>query len=195
MQPSRQSGVPSVSASGTQLFVQVGDASLQSVVAHQPSPSASVQLTLQCALFGAQSPPHVCPAIAPHVVQSTYPSPSGSEQGVPIVMVRGSVSWIFHHPKTTYVWPTVNRWDYDLKKMMNPNLPTGYGPGGGVDVLPAMTSVFTGIRNAFRDREAEATRRQIQDELRQINEQRRAAGLPPIEETPTVPARQQPDQP
>jgi hypothetical protein len=94
----------------------------------------------------------------------------------------------------SYVRPTVNKWDYDLQKMMSPNLPSGYGRGSGVDVLPAMTSVFTGIRNAFRDREAAATRRQIEEELRQINEQRRAAGLPPIEETAPTPARQ-PDQP
>lgn len=99
------------------------------------------------------------------------------------------------------VRPTVNRWQYDFMKMTNPNLPTGYGPGGGVDVLPAITSVFSGIRHAFQAREAAQVRQQIQEELRAINEARRAAGLPPFDEetpapasTPTVP-RQQPSQP
>jgi hypothetical protein len=91
-----------------------------------------------------------------------------------------------------FVRPMVNRWDYDLQKMMNPNLPTGYGPGGGVDVLPAIQSFFSGIRTGFRNRDAAATRKQIQEELRQINEQRRAAGLPPLEEAPAQPTRQQP---
>jgi hypothetical protein len=97
----------------------------------------------------------------------------------------------------SYVRPHTNKWDYDLQKMMNPNLPTGYGPGGGgVDVLPAIQSLFTGIRNGFRNQSAEATRKQIQEELRQINEQRRAAGLPPLEETPTTTSTtRQPDQP
>jgi hypothetical protein len=57
MHPSRQSGVPSPSTSVTQSPVQVAAASLQSVVTHHPSPSASVQFVLQWALLGAQSPP------------------------------------------------------------------------------------------------------------------------------------------
>jgi hypothetical protein len=87
------------------------------------------------------------------------------------------------------VRPNVNKWDYDLQKMMNPNLPSGYGPGGGgVDVLPAIESLVSGIRNGFRNQSAAATRRQIQEELRQINEQRREAGLPPLEEIQATPA-------
>src|SRR5689334_7154687 len=90
-----------------------------------------------------------------------------------------------------YVRPTVNRWDYDLQKMMNPNLPNGYGPGGGVDVLPAIQSLVAGIRNGFRNQSAAATRKQIQEELREINEQRRAAGLPPLEEIQAAPPTRQ----
>ena len=82
------------------------------------------------------------------------------------------------------VRPTVNQWHYDFMKMTNPNLPTGYGPGGGVDVLPGIQSVFSGIRNAFQSRERSHVRQQIKEELRQINEERRKAGLPPLEEAP-----------
>jgi hypothetical protein len=94
----------------------------------------------------------------------------------------------------SYVRPTVNRWQYDFMKMTNPNLPTGYGPGGGADVLPAIQSAFSGIRHAFQAREAAQVRQQIQEELRAINEARRAAGLPPADETPasTTPAQRQP---
>jgi len=86
----------------------------------------------------------------------------------------------------SYVRPTVNKWQYDFMKMTNPNVPTGYGPGSGVDVLPAVRSVFSGIKHAFQDREAARVRQQIQDELRQINEARRAAGLPPVDDSSTT---------
>jgi len=93
-----------------------------------------------------------------------------------------------------YVRPSVNRWQYDFMKMTNPNLPTGYGPGGGADVLPAIQSAFSAIRHGFQSRDEARVRQQIKDELRQINEQRRADGLPPLEDTaPTQP--RQPDQP
>jgi hypothetical protein len=94
-----------------------------------------------------------------------------------------------------YVRPGVNRWDYDLMKIMNPNVPTGYGPGGGVDVLPAIQSAFTGMRHAFQGRTDAQVRKQIQDELRQINENRRAAGLPPLDDTSSTPNGRQLTQP
>jgi hypothetical protein len=95
----------------------------------------------------------------------------------------------------SYVRPTVNRWHYDFMKMVNPNLPTGYGPGSGADVLPAIQSAFSGIRHAFQEREASKVRQQIQEELRAINEARRAAGLPPVEETPPPASTVQRQQP
>jgi hypothetical protein len=89
----------------------------------------------------------------------------------------------------SYVRPSVNQWHYDFMKMTNPNLPAGYGPGTGIDVLPALQSAFSGIRHAFSEHERAQVRRQIQEELRIINEQRRAAGLPPIDQNgqPTQP--------
>lgn len=85
------------------------------------------------------------------------------------------------------VRPTVNQWHYDFTKMTNPNLPTGYGPGGGIDVLPAIQSAFSGIRHAIQERERVRVRQQIREELRQINEERRRAGLPPVDESTVMP--------
>jgi hypothetical protein len=93
-----------------------------------------------------------------------------------------------------YVRPTVNQWHYDFTKMTNPNLPTGYGPGGGVDVLPAIQSVFSSFRHASQERERGRVRQQIREELRQINEERRRAGLPPLDEPPVTPTSTAPDQ-
>jgi hypothetical protein len=81
-----------------------------------------------------------------------------------------------------YVRPTVNRWHYDFMKMVNPDLPTGYGPGSGVEVLPAIQAVFASIRHASQERERARVRQEIQDELRVINEARRKAGLPPLQQ-------------
>jgi hypothetical protein len=80
-----------------------------------------------------------------------------------------------------YARPQVNRWHNDFQKMVNPNLPTGYGPGGGVDVLPGLQSIFSGIRHMNQERERVRVRQQIQDELRAIDEARRQAGLPPAD--------------
>jgi hypothetical protein len=82
------------------------------------------------------------------------------------------------------VRPRVNQWHYDFMKMTNPDVPQGYGPGGGVDVLPAIQSVFSSIRHGSQNRQRAQVRQQIRDELRQINEQRRAAGLPPLDDAP-----------
>ncbi len=92
----------------------------------------------------------------------------------------------------SYVRPTVNRWHYDFMKMVNPNLPTGYGPGSGVDVLPAIQSAIVGIRHAFQERERARVRQQIQDELRDIDDARRKAGLPPLEKAAPQPTAQAP---
>jgi hypothetical protein len=78
--------------------------------------------------------------------------------------------------------PMVNSWHYDFMKMTNPDLPQGYGPGGGVDVLPGIQSAISAIRHGSQNRQRAQVRQQIREELRQINEQRRAQGLPPLDE-------------
>jgi hypothetical protein len=88
----------------------------------------------------------------------------------------------------SYVRPMVNSWHYDFMKMANPNAPIGYSPGSGTDVLPAIASVFTGIRHAAQERQRTQVRQQIREELRQINEERARAGLPPLEESTVMPA-------
>jgi hypothetical protein len=87
-----------------------------------------------------------------------------------------------------YARPQVNRWHYDFMKMVNPDLPTGYGPGGGVDVLPGIQAIFSGIKHANQERERVRVRQQIQEELRAINEARRQQGLPPLEESAVQPS-------
>jgi hypothetical protein len=110
--------------------------------------------------------------------------------GIPIFRVeqrsdlvfRVDPNWWKDDDVGPYVRPTVNRWHYDFMKMVNPDLPTGYGPGGGVDVLPAIRSVFASIRQGSQERERARVRQEIQDELRAINDARRKAGLPPLEQ-------------
>src|SRR5262245_6056302 len=106
MHVSRQSGTASASRSAAQLLVQVAAPSLQSVVTHQPSASASVQLVVQCALPSLQSP-QVSVTCGSHDVHATNPSPSASAHGTPIVIVIGVVPISDHHAVTTYCAPTV----------------------------------------------------------------------------------------
>jgi hypothetical protein len=75
--------------------------------------------------------------------------------------------------------PSVNRWHYDFVKMTNPDLPTGYGPGGGINILPGIQAAFSALKNMRDEHERERVRQQIQDELREIEDARRRAGLPP----------------
>jgi hypothetical protein len=83
-----------------------------------------------------------------------------------------------------YARPQVNRWHNDFQKMVNPNLPTGYGPGGGVDVLPGLQSIFSGFKHASQERERVRVRQQIKEELHAIDA-RRQAGLPPLDSAAT----------
>jgi hypothetical protein len=81
--------------------------------------------------------------------------------------------WRLENDPNTYARPSVNKWHYDFQKMVNPDLPTGYGPGGGVDILPGIMSVIHGFKESRNEHERERVRQQIQDELQQIEENRR----------------------
>jgi hypothetical protein len=65
--------------------------------------------------------------------------------------------------------PTVNKWHYDYEKMVNPNSKLGYGP----DILPGIMAAIHGLKEWRNNAERDRVRQQINDELQQIEENRR----------------------
>ncbi len=102
--------------------------------------------------------------------------------GIPVFRTETRSDLVLHFDKdywnlegdpNTYARPTVDKWHYDFQKMVNPNLPTGYGPGTGVDVLPGIMSVINSFKESRNEHERERVRQQIQDELQQIEDNKR----------------------
>jgi hypothetical protein len=101
--------------------------------------------------------------------------------GVPVFRTETRSDLVLHFDKdywdmsgdpNTWARPTVNKWHYDFQKMVNPT-PGGFGPGTGLDVLPGIMSVINGFKEARNDRERERVRQRIQDELQQIEDNKR----------------------